>query len=90
MGRRVTGAPVGLLIGGDRITSTESSHEHIFPATGRPNATVALAGAADVDRAVSAARDAQRQWTALTVDVRRDRLIDVCLLYTSPSPRDRS
>lgn len=52
MGRTVTGGPVGLLIGGDRITSTADTHEHIFPATGLPNATVALAGVADVDRAV--------------------------------------
>ncbi len=75
MGRTVTGGPIGLLIGGDRITSTADTHEHIFPATGLPNATVALAGAADVDRAVGAAREAQREWAAQTVDVRRDRLI---------------
>ena len=73
----MTGAPVGLLIGGDRITSTGSTHEHIFPATGRSNATVALAGAAEVDRAVAAAREAQREWAAQTVDVRRDRLIEL-------------
>lgn len=75
MGHPVTGGPVGLLIGGDRITSTADTHEHIFPATGRSNATVALAGAADVDRAVAVAREAQREWAAQTVDVRRDRLI---------------
>ena len=73
----MTGAPVGLLIGGDRITSTESTHEHIFPATGRPNATVALAGAAEIDRAVGTAREAQREWASQTVDVRRDRIIDL-------------
>ena len=73
----MTGAPVGLLIGGDRITSTGHTHEHIFPATGHSNATVALAGAADVDRAVAAAREAQREWMAQTVDMRRDRLIDL-------------
>jgi len=71
----MTSTPVGLLIGGDRITSTESTHEHIFPATGLPNAAVAMAGAADVDRAVDAARAAQREWMAQTVDMRRDRLI---------------
>lgn len=75
MGGRVTGAPVGLLIGSDRITSTGSTHEHIFPATGLPNFTVAMADAADVDRAVDAARAAQREWMAQTVDIRRDRLI---------------
>ncbi len=69
--------PVGLLIGGDRITSTESTHEHIFPATGRPNATVALAGAAEIDRAVASACEAQREWVSLTVDRRRDLMIDL-------------
>lgn len=73
----MTGSPVGLLVGGDRITSTASTHQHIFPATGQPNATVALAGAAEMDAAVAAGREAQREWAALTVDVRRDRLIDL-------------
>lgn len=77
MGRRVTDTPVGLLIGGDRITSTISQHQHIYPATGQRNATVALAGVAEIDHAVTTAREAQREWAALTVDVRRDRLIDL-------------
>ncbi len=53
------------------------THEHIYPATGRPNATVALAGAAEIDQAVTAAQQAQREWIALTVDRRRDLLIDL-------------
>jgi acyl-CoA reductase-like NAD-dependent aldehyde dehydrogenase len=66
----------GLLIGGDRITATSVPHHtHIFPATGRPNATVALAGAPEIDRAVTVAAQAQREWSALTVDRRRDLLI---------------
>ena len=65
---------VGLLIGGDRVT-TASAHAHIYPGTGAVNATVALAGAAEMDRAVTAGRDAQDQWMALTVDQRRDALI---------------
>ena len=41
----------GLLIGGDRITRTSGgTHQHIYPATGRPNVTVPLAGAAEIDR----------------------------------------
>lgn len=68
---------LGLLVGGDRVTSTDAAHQHIYPATGQPNATVALAGAAEMDRAVLAAHDAQREWSSLTVDVRRDRLIDL-------------
>lgn len=68
----------GLLIGSDRITSTSVDHySHIYPGTGETNATVALAGAEEMDRAVAAARDAQREWSALTVDRRRDVLIDL-------------
>ncbi|BBX69131.1 aldehyde dehydrogenase family protein [Mycolicibacterium psychrotolerans] len=68
---------VGLVIGDQRITDTDSRHAHIDPATGQPNATVALAGAAEIDLAVTAAWDAHREWTALTVDRRRDLLIDL-------------
>lgn len=71
-------SPVGLLVGGDRITSTSGGHHrHIFPATGLPNATIALAGAADVDLAVESARQAQREWRSWTADRRRDLLIDL-------------
>lgn len=70
--------PVGLLVGGDRITSTSGGHHrHIFPATGLPNATIALAGGADVDLAVESARKAQREWRSWTADRRRDLLIDL-------------
>ncbi|ORA53512.1 aldehyde dehydrogenase [Mycolicibacterium chubuense] len=66
------------MVGGDRITADSGTvHRHIYPATGQVNATVTLAGAAEMDRAVGCAREAQRQWMALTVDVRRDRLIDL-------------
>ncbi|MBO0680458.1 aldehyde dehydrogenase [Mycolicibacterium sp. S2-37] len=68
----------GLLIGGDRVTCTSvPPHEHIYPATGRPNTTVALAGAPEVDRAVASTAQAQREWQALTADRRRDLLIDL-------------
>ncbi|MHA3022669.1 aldehyde dehydrogenase family protein [Mycobacterium sp. BMJ-28] len=66
----------GLLIGGDRVLS-DTLHEHVFPATGRPNATVALAGAAEIDRAVASSWEAHREWMALTVDRRRDLMIDL-------------
>lgn len=74
----MTSEQIGLLIGGDRITASSVPQlEHIYPATGQPNATVTLAGAAEMDRAVATALEAQRQWTALTVDRRRDLLIDL-------------
>lgn len=51
--------------------------DHIYPATGRPNGTVTLAGAREIDHAVRTAAEAQREWVALTVDRRRDLLIDL-------------
>lgn len=51
--------------------------EHIYPATGKPNGTVTLAGATEIDRAVEAARAAQREWISMTVDRRRDLMIDL-------------
>ena len=73
-----THEPVGLVVGGDRITtSSVPHHEHIYPATGRPNAIVALAGASEIDRAVACAWEAHREWSGLTVDRRRDLLIDL-------------
>ncbi len=45
-------------------TSSVAHHEHIYPATGRPNATVPLAGAAEIDRAVASAWEAHREWMA--------------------------
>ncbi|ORW31333.1 betaine-aldehyde dehydrogenase [Mycobacterium paraense] len=68
----------GLLIAGDRITrSSGGTHEHIYPATGQPNASVPLAGAAEINEAVAAAWDAHREWMSLTADRRRDLLIDL-------------
>ena len=67
----------GLLIGGDLITHTSGGdHEHVYLATGQPNATVPLAGAAEIDRAVVSA-GAHRAWMSLTVDRRRDLLINL-------------
>lgn len=69
---------VGLLVGGERITrSSGGSHQNVYPATGRPNATVALAGPSEIDQAVGSAWQAQREWISLTVDRRRDLLIDL-------------
>ena len=70
--------PVGLLIGTDRPAVTSAGlHRHVFPGTGESNATVALAGATEVDLSVSVAVEAQREWFRLTVDQRRDKLIDL-------------
>ena len=68
----------GLLIAGDLIAqSSGGSYQHVYPATGLPNFTVPLAGTAEIDRAVASAAQAQRAWMALTVDRRRDALINL-------------
>jgi acyl-CoA reductase-like NAD-dependent aldehyde dehydrogenase len=73
-----TSLSAGLLIGGELMTTASGgSHQHLYPATGQPNVTVPLAGADDIDRAVASSWDAQREWMTLTVDRRRDLLIDL-------------
>jgi acyl-CoA reductase-like NAD-dependent aldehyde dehydrogenase len=68
----------GLLVAGERVTrSSGGTHPHIFPATGQPNATVQLAGTVEINHAVSSAWEAHREWMSLTVDRRRDLLIDL-------------
>src|SRR5579872_5091787 len=55
-----------LFIGGTwRRPAAEASRELINPATDEPVASIALAGAPEVDAAVRAARDAQPAWAAL-------------------------
>jgi aldehyde dehydrogenase (NAD+) len=67
-----------VIIQGDRITkSSGGMYAHIYPATGRPNAHLPLAGADEIDRAVVSGWEAHREWMAFTVDRRRDLLIDL-------------
>lgn len=66
----------GLLIGEQRLTRSNAGvHDHVFPATGEVNARVVLAGPEDVDRAVEAAKKAQREWMSRPADARRDALL---------------
>jgi len=63
----------GLLIGEKLVTATTGGeYEHEYPATGKPTYPVPLAGAADIDAAVQAARAAWPEWRSWTVDRRRD------------------
>jgi aldehyde dehydrogenase (NAD+) len=67
-----------VIIDGDRIMkSSGGMYAHIYPATGQPNAHIPLAGADEIDRAVASGWEAHREWMALTVDRRRDLLIDL-------------
>ncbi len=59
-------AAKGLLIGSDRITDASGGvYPHHNPATGQVQAQVPMAGAAEVDRAVAAARAALPAWRAM-------------------------
>jgi aldehyde dehydrogenase (NAD+) len=58
-------ADQGHLVGGDWVAShAAGTYTHRYAATGQPQAEVGLAGAADVDAAVAAAREAQPAWAA--------------------------
>ncbi len=65
--REFAGGPHLLLIGGERVEAADGrSFETLDPSTGQPIADVAQAGAADVDRAVQAARGAlDGKWAKL-------------------------
>ncbi|MBB4519178.1 betaine-aldehyde dehydrogenase [Paraburkholderia fungorum] len=64
-----------LYIGGAYVDATGGETFDTFdPATGETLATVQQASAADVDRAVQAARDGQREWAALTA-MQRSRIL---------------
>jgi aldehyde dehydrogenase (NAD+) len=64
-------AAKGLLIGGDRLAqSTGGRYAHHNPTNGQIQAEVPMAGAADVDQAVAAARAALPAWRAMPTDRR--------------------
>lgn len=68
------GADFSLTIGGEALATAESV-EIINPATGRAFAKAPRAGAAELDRAVDAAKTAFTSWKALDWTARRDLLI---------------
>ena len=69
--------------------------EVINPATEEAVGTVSLGNHGDVDAAVAAAQEAFHSFSQTSVEERMDLLNKIteiigCLLYTSPSPRDRT
>ena len=67
-----------LLIGGDHISNASGgTYEHVYPGTGKVNFSTAIAGAPEIDLAVSSGVEAQREWASFTVDQRRDLLMDL-------------
>ena len=66
----------GLLIGDVRLASASGgTHRHIFPGTGQETRALPLAGATEMDRAVTAARTALPGWRALPANRRRALLL---------------
>lgn len=63
------------LLIGEKRTTGPSAHLHIFPGSGQPTGEVALAGAAEMDAAVSAARKALASWKNAPANVRRDAML---------------
>ncbi len=71
-------ADQGHLIGDAwRASAADGAHEHRYAATGEVQAEVGLAGAADVEEAVVAARAAQPAWAALGPEGRSAILSDL-------------
>ena len=71
--------------------NSEEEIKVIDPATEENCAVITLGNKADVDLAVSAAKDAYDSWAFSSKEERiklLEKLYD-CLLYTSPSPRDK-
>jgi len=67
-----TPPPVHLRIGSERLASGSGGRfEHISPVSGQVDATIPLAGPADVDRAVGAAHDAFNGWRRTSPAERR-------------------
>lgn len=64
---------VGLLIGDRRLAHASGGrHEHVYAATGKVTRDIPMAGAAEVDQAVAAARRAVPLWAGMAPDRRRD------------------
>ncbi|UXA06212.1 aldehyde dehydrogenase family protein [Mycobacterium sp. SMC-2] len=73
--------PGRMLIGEEWVAQGSGGEfVHIDPSTGRPHPPIAMAGPADVDRAVAAARAAFAGWRSMPADARRELLLRVASL----------
>jgi acyl-CoA reductase-like NAD-dependent aldehyde dehydrogenase len=79
--------PRHTVIIGDRLleTGSGSAHPHIYPANGQVTRELKLAGPADVDAAVAAARSAAPTWRALPGARRRDLMLNMASLVEQNS-----
>lgn len=84
--------PRRALLIGDRFLDEGSGgvHTHIYAATGKPTGTIPLAGVAEIDAAVAAARRAAPLWADMPRNERRDCLIRLAhLLQANAGPLAR-
>jgi aldehyde dehydrogenase (NAD+) len=80
--------PGRLLIGDQWIPRGDAgSYAHVNPTTGQVQATVALAGAGQIDAAVAAARSAFGIWSGLRPDERRNALFRLAALIRRDTDR---
>ena len=64
---------VALHIGGDALdTGSGGTHDHVNPVSGKVQATIPLAGAAEIERAVAVADAAREAWRRTAPEIRRD------------------
>jgi aldehyde dehydrogenase (NAD+) len=72
---------------GDQLLQRGSGplHRHIYPANGEVTTEIAMAGAADVEAAVQAARAALPGWRALSGDKRRDLMLKLAAVLEQHS-----
>ncbi|RUL92472.1 aldehyde dehydrogenase family protein [Verrucosispora sp. FIM060022] len=74
-----------LWIGEERVVDSSGGRtDHVYAATGQPTTQVVLAGPAEIDRAVTLARESLPRWRDSSAEVRRDallRLADLLLVH---------
>ncbi len=73
----------GPVIGSLRLgTTSGGSYQHVYAASGKPTREVALAGPAEVDDAVAAARQALPTWLSIPAHERRNMMLRLADLIT--------
>jgi len=74
---RLDASPHAVLhIGHERVSeSSAGTYHHLHPVTQKPQATIPLAGKAEMDRAIEKAQAAFPAWRTVTPEQRRDMLM---------------
>src|SRR5207253_6289154 len=80
--------PEAALVIGDKKLKTSSGgeHQHVYAGTGRPTLALPLAGPAEIDAAVQAARAALPAWKSIPAGRRRDLMLKMAQLIEDNGP----